>query len=230
MIQVYWHSNENMPEVEDGSVSLCLTSPHYPNDFSDPKQLLDYYTEIKNTLKNIYQKLRPDGFLVWENTDNYRDGTIMFRYCTFLRLIKSVNLNIFAVKLWVRREKSATTPDFSFLIFASKKDHLEPSMRHRIQKAPFCHNIWEFPLDKGENYRWKQYGSFPMQLTKRAMETFTNEGDLVLDPYMGVGTTLLMARSLNRNAVGYEIDPKLKPIYEEWETQTTLNAVNLGDF
>lgn len=45
----------------------------------------------------------------------------------------------------------------------------------------------------------------PVPLLKRLIEIFTDEGDVVIDPCAGSGTTLLAAASLNRNAYGFEI-------------------------
>ena len=47
---------------------------------------------------------------------------------------------------------------------------------------------------------------FPLELPRRAILTWTNEGDCVLDPYCGSGTTCLASKLLGRDCVGYEID------------------------
>lgn len=46
---------------------------------------------------------------------------------------------------------------------------------------------------------------FPVSLPKHFISLFTHEGELVLDPFVGIGTTLLAARDLNRNAVGFDL-------------------------
>ena len=44
-------------------------------------------------------------------------------------------------------------------------------------------------------------------LVTRYIEKFSEPGDLVLDPFAGFGTTLVVAESLGRRAVGFELDP-----------------------
>ncbi len=48
----------------------------------------------------------------------------------------------------------------------------------------------------------------PLQVISRLISTFTAEGDLVLDPFMGSGTTLVAARNLGRRAIGIEIEER----------------------
>lgn len=65
---------------------------------------------------------------------------------------------------------------------------------------------------------------FPINLAKRIIELFSHKGELVLDPFLGIGTTLLAARDLERNAVGFDINQK----YTDY-TKQRLEQVSLGD-
>ncbi len=49
---------------------------------------------------------------------------------------------------------------------------------------------------------------FPEELPKRLIKMFAFKGETVLDPFMGSGTTALAARNLDRNSIGYEINPE----------------------
>lgn len=56
---------------------------------------------------------------------------------------------------------------------------------------------------------------FPEELPHRLIKMFSFAGETVFDPFMGSGTTALAARNLQRNSIGYEINPDFKQYYEQ---------------
>ncbi|HOW13198.1 MAG TPA: DNA methyltransferase, partial [Candidatus Pacearchaeota archaeon] len=55
----------------------------------------------------------------------------------------------------------------------------------------------------------------PEELPKRVIKMFSFVGDVVLDPFLGSGTTTVAAKNLNRNSVGYEINERFLPLIKE---------------
>ena len=53
---------------------------------------------------------------------------------------------------------------------------------------------------------------YPDELCYRLIKMFSYEGDTVLDPWLGSGTTVKVANELNRKGVGYEKEPQYKPV------------------
>jgi DNA modification methylase len=64
--------------------------------------------------------------------------------------------------------------------------------------------------------------TFPISLANRVIELFTHEGELVLDPFVGSGTTLLAARDTNRNALGFDLQQDYIDLCHTRLTQATL--------
>ena len=66
--------------------------------------------------------------------------------------------------------------------------------------------VWQFNY-QGRDIRDKKVhpATFPISLATRLIELFTHEGELVLDPFVGSGTTLVAAQDTNRNAVGFDL-------------------------
>ncbi len=76
----------------------------------------------------------------------------------------------------------------------------------RIPKGEFrdwCQQTWTLT---GASTR-EHPAPFPLELARRLVKMFSFVGDTVLDPFAGTGTTLFAASQLNRNSVGFEIDP-----------------------
>lgn len=86
-------------------------------------------------------------------------------------------------------------------------------------------------LSKMTTEEWKEYfaghwnfggarqnghiAMFPEELPKRLIKMFAFKGETVLDPFMGSGTTSLAARNLERNSIGYEINPEFIEIAKD---------------
>ena len=85
-------------------------------------------------------------------------------------------------------------------------------------------NVIRIPSYRPPTVRKLNYhlAAFPEELPYYLIHTYTNPGDLVLDPFVGSGTTLKVARNLGRRGMGYELnedfrDVMAKRIGEDWE-------------
>jgi DNA modification methylase len=69
--------------------------------------------------------------------------------------------------------------------------------------------VWQF-FYESRDIRDKNLhpATFPISLAKKVISLFSHEGELVLDPFVGSGTTLLAAQDLNRNAIGFDLQEK----------------------
>ena len=66
-------------------------------------------------------------------------------------------------------------------------------------------DVWEIPAESAT--RVGHPAPFPVALVERCLHLFTYEGDIVLDPFMGSGTTAVAAKNTGRHYVGYDTDP-----------------------
>jgi len=69
--------------------------------------------------------------------------------------------------------------------------------------------VWRFAYEK-RDIRDKNLhpATFPIALAKQVIRLFSHEGEIVIDPFVGSGTTLVAAQDLNRNAVGFDLQEK----------------------
>jgi len=78
-------------------------------------------------------------------------------------------------------------------------------------------NIWKYNnggqgYGNSDKFANKHPATFPEQLAKDHVLSWSNEGDTVLDPFLGSGTTLKMCIETNRNGIGFEVAGKYEPI------------------
>jgi DNA modification methylase len=89
-----------------------------------------------------------------------------------------------------------------------------------IERKPFGKrfNIWRFDTQKNS----KHPAPFPEQLANDHIISWSNEGDIVYDPFMGSGTTAKMAKANNRKYIGSELSAEYVEIAKERLKQTKL--------
>lgn len=83
--------------------------------------------------------------------------------------------------------------------------------------------VWQFYYES-RDIRDKSIhpATFPISLSKKIIELFTHQGELVLDPFVGSGTTLVAARDTNRNAVGFDLQQRYIDLCNQRLAQSEL--------
>jgi site-specific DNA-methyltransferase (adenine-specific)/site-specific DNA-methyltransferase (cytosine-N4-specific) len=85
----------------------------------------------------------------------------------------------------------------------------------RFQNEKWYLSVWDIK-NVLPHEKWSKYtAAFPEQLIERLVLLYSYYGETVLDPFLGTGTTCLVAKKLGRNCIGYEIDLELKEAIEE---------------
>lgn len=109
--------------------------------------------------------------------------------------------------------------DFEYILLFKKqgnapkptKEQKENSVMTNEEWNTYFNGHWYFSGAKQD----KHLAMFPEELPHRLIKMFSFPGETVLDPFMGSGTTALAARNLNRNSIGYEINPDFVSIIKE---------------
>lgn len=76
--------------------------------------------------------------------------------------------------------------------------------------------VWRFTYEKRDVRDKKLHpATFPISLAQKVISLFTHRGELVIDPFVGSGTTLVAAQDLERNAVGFDLNQKYIDLCED---------------
>ncbi len=120
--------------------------------------------------------------------------------------------------------------DYEFILLFKKPGNApKPDKELKLQSSmtkeewnTYFQGHWNFSGARQDNH----LAMFPEELPKRLIKMFSFVGDIILDPFLGSGTTSLAAKNLSRNSVGYEINSEFIPIIKE---KLSLNKLDIFD-
>ena len=109
--------------------------------------------------------------------------------------------------------------DFEYILLFKKQGNApKPTLEQKENSAmtneewnTYFNGHWYFNGAKQD----KHLAMFPEELPARLIKMFSFPNEMVLDPFMGSGTTALVAKKLSRNSTGYEINPEFIPTIKE---------------
>jgi len=108
-----------------------------------------------------------------------------------------------------------------------KLDHMEKKKRAFNWLLPkdwtkLSRNVWNDVSSPREKYHLEHGATFSKKLAKRVIKIYSKPEDLVFDPFLGTGTTLVAARELGRRGIGIELVEKFVKIAQRALSQRTL--------
>ena len=215
--------------ISDGSVDLILTDPPYNISIKNNNR------DRSNLSSPIMRRNKPVNydFGSWDNME--RQEFLDFTYDWFgkcankLRdggtFISFFNKEDISYLSWIGKEfdirtrtiftwhKTNPVPSFrkvnylsscEFAFIGSKGDGAW-TFNFGLQKE--MHNFYETP--NSSSYKVTEHPTEkPLKFMEHLLNIHSNVGDVVLDPFMGSGTTAVAAKNLNRNFIGFEQDEK----------------------
>jgi len=211
---------EGLKQLEDNSIDCVITDPPYGINMTS-----DGFGGSRNADKTEYVKVKE-----WDNNTPSKE---LFK--EIIRVSKNQIIfggNYFTDKLPVSRcwvcwdKRCEITPERTYadceFIWTSFKS---PSRIIRF--------LWDGFIQDSENkIRDKRLHPTqkPIEVIRRLLKRFTNENDIILDPFLGSGTTVVACKQLNRRYIGFEINEKYVNITNERLKQQPLKTKTVGDY
>jgi len=219
--------NENclitMAAMANGCIDLVLTSPPY----DDLRNYEGYSFDFEAIAAELYRVIKPGGVIVWVVGDATKEGSESGTSFKQALHFMSLGANLHDTMIY---EKNSSTysakPDsnrytqiFEYMFIFSKgkpqanlivdkpnkwagfKDY-SGNMTNHVREYGVRPNIWRYITSQNSTGHPAPY---PEELAQDHIRTWSNEGDLIYDPFMGSGTTAKMAILNKRHYIGSEI-------------------------
>lgn len=221
---------EGLKELPDNSVDCIVTSPPYNkkgllgnvkrgnqiwgkfnidyDTYGDDMPEDQYQAWMVAVLNECHRVIKDDGSIFF----NHKPRRHKNRCYLPTDFINYSDAQLYQLIIWDRRN----SPNI-------RNDILVPSTEHIYwfcKKKPKVFRDAVDPIYRGEVWiippeRQKQHPApFPEQLVRNCLSLTTDENDLVVDPFLGSGTTAVVARQMNRQWIGFEIDSNYTKIVE----------------
>jgi len=213
-------------ELPPESVDLIVTSPPYDVDISydgyeDNLPYPKYLEFMSKALKKCYELAKPDGRLCLNIPLDKNKGGQQSVYADIVTIAKEIGWQYHTTIIWNEQNISRRTAWGSWLsasapFVIAPVEMIVVMYKRRWQKRrkgvsditreeflEWTNGVWTF---SGESRKRVGHPSpFPVELPRRCIKLFSYIGDVVLDPFVGSGTTLLACLQLKRIGIGVEI-------------------------
>jgi DNA modification methylase len=227
-------SSEVMDELPEYSVHLMVTSPPYnaSKEYDQDLNLPEYLGLLKRVWAETYRVLVPGG-RACINLANLGRKPYIPLHSYIIEQMLELGYLMRGEIIWNKAASaspstawgswmSATNPvlrDVHEYILVFSKDTFKRKRMGRestIARHDFLEwtkSVWSFPAVSARKIGHP--APFPEELPHRLIQMYTFKGEVVLDPFVGSGTTCLAARADSRNYVGYEVNEEYVRLAEE---------------
>ena len=231
--QLYCQSSESMEQLPDGSVALMITSPPYNvgKDYDDDLSLDDYFDLLHRVFAETYRVLESGG-RVAVNVANLGRKPYLPMNQYVAALLADIGFLLRGEIIWQKAKsaggscawgswQSAKNPTLrdvhEYVIVACKESFRRVRKgEDTISRPDFLAgtvSIWQISPDSAR--RVGHPAPFPVELPRRLIELYSFADDLILDPFIGAGSTAVAAVETGRHYIGYDINPGYTELAEE---------------
>lgn len=186
---------------------LCINVPLLPmlkREYTTHynRHIFDLQSSIQNTILKHTNLFLMDLY-IWNRTNSSK--SLMFGSYPYPRNFYAQNTTEF-ITVYVKDGKPLNQVP---------KENKEASKLTQEEWVNYTKQIWDIPIpNKGDIAFGIHSAIMPEEIVRRCVRLYSYVGDTVLDPFTGSGTTLKVAKELDRNYIGYELYDNYKEVIE----------------
>ncbi|MBI2522913.1 site-specific DNA-methyltransferase [Candidatus Woesearchaeota archaeon] len=235
MNKIFCKSSDNMEELPDNSIHLMVTSPPYNvgKEYDENLSLNEYREFLKRVWKEVYRVIVPGG-RACINVANLGRKPYIPLHSFIIEDMQELGFLMRGEIIW--NKASTASPStawgswlspknpvlrdiheyilvFSKEAFARANHDDQPATVTRDEFLELTKSVWTFGAESAK--RVGHPAPFPVELPVRCIKLYTFKNDIVLDPFMGSGTTAIATLISNRRFVGYDINKNYVKIAEK---------------
>ena len=226
--KLFCKSSEHMEELSDKSIHLMVTSPPYNVGKLYDKELTlkEYRDFLSSVFREVHRVLVPGGRLCL-NIANLGRRPYLPLHSYIIRDLIDIGFLMRGEIIWDKgatasssvawgtylSAKNPVLRDSHEYILVFSKDSFTRGVKEKMKSTmtreefiEYTKSIWSFNAESASKIGHP--APFPLELPLRCIKLFTFEEEVVLDPFIGSGTTAIAALSSNRHYVGYDNDPE----------------------
>jgi site-specific DNA-methyltransferase (adenine-specific) len=211
-------------KIENGSIDLILTSPPYFNakDYSSWETYKDYLLFAENFLNKSFNLLKNSGRIAINIPDGYGRNPCLPVYADYCKIMQKIGFILRGSIVWHKLNgggktswgswRSSSNPclidEHEMIIVAHK---INPRIENscKMSKEEFLesiHSVWQIKPETGR--KWKHPAPYPIEIPTRLIRFLSGRDSIVLDPFIGSGTTAVACKNLGRRYIGFEVVEK----------------------
>ncbi len=227
-------SSEKMEGVPDNSIHLMVTSPPYnvSKDYDENLSLKEYLELLENVFSETYRVL-VDGGRACVNIANIGRKPYIPLSDYISRMMLKIGFNMRGEIIWNKGSGAGTSMAWGswqsaanpvlrdvheYILVFSKGDYKRTveGRKNTITKEQFMEwtkSVWTMNTESAK--RVGHPAPFPEELPYRLIQLYTFKDDIILDPFMGSGTTAVSALKSDRKYIGFETNEEYIKLAEK---------------